>query len=102
MAPPRLKSILQYAAAAVALAGIVIGADYMIHKPVGDRCKSASECRSRTCAGDGYCTKRCNDDASCPSGYTCRASKVYTNRMDLELAAEGVDLGGKAERLCHR
>jgi hypothetical protein len=80
---------------------LAFGIDYVMHKPAGDYCKSPSECRSRLCANGGYCTQRCRGDENCPTGFYCRESKVFTNKMESELAAQGVDLkGGTLEKLC--
>src|SRR5438552_5666050 len=60
-----------------------------MHKPAGYYCKNPSHCRSRLFASGGYCTKHCETDSDCPNGFYCRESKVYTNKLDLELAGEG-------------
>jgi Cys-rich repeat protein len=83
------------------LSFIAFAMDYIMHKPAGDYCKSPSECRSRLCASGGYCTKRCRSDADCPNGFQCRESRVFTNKLESELAAQGADLkSGKLEKLC--
>jgi MYXO-CTERM domain-containing protein len=41
---------------------------------IGDECVTSDECLSGLCAteaGSGYCTRLCDDGASCPSGYAC-------------------------------
>tara|TARA_Y100001934_G_C12328927_1_gene764029 strand:- start:122 stop:1288 length:1167 start_codon:yes stop_codon:yes gene_type:complete len=39
--------------------------------PIGEICSSNNECTSGICTLNGYCTRRCNEDAPCPSGYSC-------------------------------
>ncbi|UQA62622.1 S1 family peptidase [Polyangium aurulentum] len=42
----------------------------------GDACSQPADCAPGLCASDGgerYCTHRCIEDASCPSGYHCGA-----------------------------
>ena len=100
---PRVRNWLLRAAAVLVCAGFAVGFDHFTHKPAGDYCKSPSECRSRLCSSAGYCTKHCKLDGDCPPGFACRASKVYTNPLDVELAGEGVDVkGGTSEMLCRR
>ena len=94
-------AIVKRVALLLALGAIAAGVDFVMHKPAGAYCTSPSECRSRLCASGGYCSKRCKADGDCPTGFVCRESKVYTNKLDSELAASGVDVkGGTVERLC--
>ena len=44
--------------------------DPVFNTPVGDPCTSAEECPSNACF-DGYCTRPCNDAATCPDGFLC-------------------------------
>src|SRR5437764_14083008 len=97
---PRVVSLLKRVALLLALGAIAAGIDYVMHEPAGAYCKSPSQCRSRLCASGGYCTKHCKLDQDCPTGFYCRESKVFTNKLDSELAAEGVNIkGGTVERL---
>ena len=97
---PRLIALAKRIALLLVLGALAAGIDYVIHKPAGAYCKSPSECRSRLCSSGGYCSKRCKLDGDCPSGFVCRESKVFTNKLDSELAAGGVDVKGSLEKLC--
>lgn len=38
---------------------------------VGDPCLESSDCASRLCNSDGYCTVSCTDATACPDGWHC-------------------------------
>jgi MYXO-CTERM domain-containing protein len=47
--------------------------------PVGGACTQASDCASSDCqvgASGSYCTRPCNEAATCPDGYTCDSAKL--------------------------
>lgn len=42
--------------------------------PIGDGCKQPADCASDRCVDDGvaaYCTRLCNEQAPCPTGWSC-------------------------------
>ena len=52
--------------------------DPTFNYPVGGACTQPSECESSNCLTGGatsYCTRACNDAATCPDGYTCDTAK---------------------------
>jgi len=47
--------------------------------PLGDACRTPSDCDSNLCvveAGEGYCTRLCNEAAPCPEGWSCGAEQT--------------------------
>jgi hypothetical protein len=46
--------------------------DPQYSQPVGDACSAPEECPSGACL-NGYCTRPCNEAATCPDGYECNA-----------------------------
>jgi MYXO-CTERM domain-containing protein len=53
--------------------------DPQFSTPVGAACTQPSDCESSNClAGTSasYCTRPCNDAATCPDGYTCDTAKL--------------------------
>lgn len=53
--------------------------DPVYNHPVGDACTQPADCVSNSCVADGvatYCTRPCNDAATCPEGYTCDTAKL--------------------------
>jgi MYXO-CTERM domain-containing protein len=53
--------------------------DPMFNTPVGGGCTQASDCASSSCVAGistSYCTRPCNDAATCPDGYTCDTAKL--------------------------
>ncbi len=52
--------------------------DPKFNTPVGAACTQASDCESTSCLVSGttaYCTRPCNDAATCPDGYICDTTK---------------------------
>jgi MYXO-CTERM domain-containing protein len=50
--------------------------DPQFNYPVGGACTAPGDCPSNSCIADGvatYCTRQCNDAATCPMGYECDA-----------------------------
>jgi MYXO-CTERM domain-containing protein len=53
--------------------------DPVFNHPVGGACAQPADCASSDCLADGvttYCTRPCNDAATCPDGYTCDTAKL--------------------------
>lgn len=38
---------------------------------LGDRCSDSSECASRLCSSEGYCTRGCTSASECPDAWRC-------------------------------
>ena len=53
--------------------------DPVFSTPVGDACTTTTDCASANCLADtttSYCTRPCNDAATCPDGYTCDTAEL--------------------------
>ncbi|MEC9071159.1 MAG: trypsin-like serine protease, partial [Myxococcota bacterium] len=73
---------------------------------VGETCDGPSWCDSGLCA-DGYCTRRCNADAPCPTGFICDGeleqcvlAPVGGNCSTNEECASGLCASGYCTRGC--
>jgi len=78
--------------------------DPEFNTPVGGACTQASDCASSNCqagVGASYCTRPCNEAATCPDGYTCDTAKLNVCLQDLPpviATMTSASIGGAAQK----
>ena len=87
--------------AAVVVFGVIIGGRFLLGTPLSGSCSDAFLCNALPARclfergpvrGDGFCTKPCDDDSACPTGWSCVPIDVQRS--------DGSSLG--AESICVR
>lgn len=66
--------------------------------PMGGPCDAPSECVSGYCV-DGFCSRKCNEDAFCPTNFSCDLDKGICLLADVGGACEG-DIDCDISQVC--